>query len=484
MTFREKVNRRVIDPETRDRRITWVYMALALLALMHHVYVTVYFPFPENGAIPFRFAWVILAGLTIVLGRMWKDWGSRILTALLLIKILRIAIPTPELVRETQADFENCIYAFYICYGAGRVFSRKDRETFISLFCALWTLAMVVFSCIGLYVVWTGETVVNLGGERPFYLHPSENRLWPVYHPVEAGILAAVSMAVSLAGFFIIKRKVLRAMYIPAASVIFLLNVFCASRTSYILMAAGIGALFSMLIYELLHRWKKQGKAFKFLRLAVALAAFAGLTMLLILVQMKAIPAYNALRSRGISLFSAALAEGTGSAAELSTRAFVTGEGTDGFLTGRLAIWIHVADSFEHFPAYLLIGQGVYEPMAHINSSIRAGLALPYIYHFHSTFIQTLWESGIPGFLLFVSFFGIFTVNAVRLILNRSLPLWQRLIPLPALLCWLADMVDCSGYCNWGKPPMTLLYLFTGLTVVLARAARETQQQTQRSTES
>ena len=483
MTFREKVSRRVIDPETRDRRITWVYMALALLALMHHVYVTVYFPFPENGAIPFRFAWVILAGVTIVLGRMWKDWGSRILTALLLIKILRIAIPAPELVRETQADFENCIYAFYICYGAGRVFSRKDRETFISLFCALWTLAMVVFSCIGLYVVFSGNPVPNLG-DRPFEINIYENRLWPVYHPVEAGTMAALSLAVALAGFFITKRKALRALYIPAAVVIFLLNIFCISRTSYILTAMGIGAPVAMLLYELMARRGRQGKTFTLLRTAAAFAAFAGVAALALLLQMKAVPAYNTLRSSG-GLISTAAAEGTQPAAvEIIPRAFVTEEGADGFLTGRLAIWIHCCSGISHMPIYALTGAGVYEPMEHINTVIRAGLALQYIYHFHSTFIQTLWESGIPGFLLFVSFFGIFAVNAVRLILNRNLPLWQRLIPLPALLCWLADMVDCSGYCNWGKPPMTLLYLFTGLTVVLARAARETQQQTQRSTES
>ena len=183
-------------------------------------------------------------------------------------------------------------------------------------------------------------------------------------------------------------------------------------------------------------------------------------------------------------------------AAELTPRAFVTEEGADGFLTGRLAIWIHCCSGISHFPIYALTGAGVYDPMEHINTFIRAGLALQYIYHLHSTFIQTLWESGIPGFLLFVSFFGIFSVNAVRLIRNRSLPMWQRLIPLPALLCWLADMVDCGGYCNWGKPPMTLLYLFTGLTVVLAHAARDAEgktagkpeeplnQQTQRSIES
>jgi len=124
-----------------------------------------------------------------------------------------------------------------------------------------------------------------------------------------------------------------------------------------------------------------------------------------------------------------------------------------------------------------LIGTGVHDPMHHINYYIRYGLALPYIYHFHSTFIQTLWESGIPGFLLFTAFFGIFLWNAFLLFRNRKLPFWQRLIPLPAFLCWLADMVDVAGYCNWGKPPMTLLYLFAGLTIAFAREMRKGEKQ-------
>ena len=158
---------------------------------------------------------------------------------------------------------------------------------------------------------------------------------------------------------------------------------------------------------------------------------------------------------------------------EVTTRGFVTDEGADGLLTGRLAIWLHVYDSFELFPEYMLIGQGVDDPMHHINTSIRAGNALPEIYHLHSTFIQTLWESGFPGFLLFAAFFGIFAWNAFLLIRDRSLPLWQRILPIPAALCWLADMADCTGYCNWGKPPMTILYLFTGLTIAIARENRK-----------
>jgi hypothetical protein len=34
-------------------------------------------------------------------------------------------------------------------------------------------------------------------------------------------------------------------------------------------------------------------------------------------------------------------------------------------------------------------------------------------------------------------------------------------------------MIDCTGYCNWGKPPMTILYLFTGLTIAIARENRK-----------
>ena len=482
-SFCETVKTRMIAPDTRDRWITWFYTTFTLVMLLHHVYVTIYFPIPENGAIPLRFVWVFWAGVTIVLGRMWKDKCFWILTALLLLKILRIAIPTPELLSETQTVYELCIYAFYICYGAGRVLVGQDRERFISLFCGLWTLAMMVYSCIGLYVAFTGIEVPNLG-TRPFCIFVYEGRLWPVYHAVEGGTIAALGIAVALVGFFMTKRKKLRWLYLPAMLAMFLLNVFCASRTSYILAAIAVGIVPAVIFYERL-------RCSFVPRFAASVAAFVLCAALLLFVQMKAIPAYNALKAR--SLISAAAAEtaepvseeadadgvpeDTGSEDLLSRRDFVTGEGADGFLTGRLLIWTHVKDSFERFPEYMLIGAGVHDPMHHINYYIRYGLGLQYIYHFHSTFIQTLWESGIPGFLLFTAFFGIFLWNAFLLFRNRKLPFWQRLIPLPALLCWLADMVDVAGYCNYGKPPMTLLYLFAGLTIAFAREMRKGEKQ-------
>ena len=489
-TFRETLNRRVIDPDTRERWITRVYMVFAILMLMHHVYITIFFAAPENGAIPFRFPWLLLACATVLLGRMWKDKCFWILLALLLMKILRIAIPMRQVLREMQAVYELCMYAFFICYGAGRALNRKDREKFISLFCGLWTAAMVVYACFGLVTVWNNITIPNLGNKR-FFVDTSENRLWPIYHPVEAGTMTSLGIAAATVGWFMSKRKAVRWLYIPAMVLMFLMGIFCSSRTGYILTAAGIGAPAAVLTYELLRRWKRQGKTFTALRLGGAFAAFAVFAALLLVVQMKGIPVYNSLRSHSAGLITAASAEteempepedvpeipeedeDEQSKAELNTRGFVLDKGANGFLTDRWAIWIHVCDGFQHYPIYMLIGQGVYEPMNHINSFIRYGNGLPYIYHFHSTFIQTLWESGIPGFLLFLAFFVIFAWNAIGLVRNRDLPLWQRLLPLPAALCWLADMVDVAGYCNYGKPPMTILYLFTGLTIAIARENRK-----------
>ena len=65
----------------------------------------------------------------------------------------------------------------------------------------------------------------------------------------------------------------------------------------------------AILVYELLSKWKKQGKAFTALRLGGAFAAFAVTAALLLVIQMKAIPVYNSLRSHSAGLIPAAAAE-------------------------------------------------------------------------------------------------------------------------------------------------------------------------------
>ena len=481
--MKETIRKRVIDPETRERWITWAYMLVTCGMLLHHVWVTIHFADPENGA--FLWAWWLALGIvTAILGRMWKDPCFWILTGLLLLKLLRVAIPMPAVLRtSTQAVFAVCLYAFVICYGAGRALAKKDRETFTALFCGLWTLAAAVMACFSLYTVWNGTEIANLG-TKSFYINPSENRLWPIYHPVEGGTLASVSVAAAMAGFCLTKRKTIRALYLPAILLIFLMGVFCSSRTSYILTAMAVCAPVCMLLYEPLCRWKRQGKAVPALRIAAVCALYAGLVLLVIVVQLKVIPVYHALRGQGAGLVSAAAAEEAAAApaAEVSTRDFVLDKGADSFLAGRIQVWGTVLEALKENPTRLLWGQSVYKVMGPVNA-IRTAKGLEEMYHTHSTFLQTLWENGIPALLLFLAFFCIFAKNAFRLITDRTAPMWQRLIPLPAALCWLADMADCTGYCNWGKPPMTILYVFAGLTIAIAREKRSNQKMKQTGAE-
>ncbi len=808
--MKEAFSRRVIRPETRNRWITWVYMLFACAMLLHHVWVTIYFAVPENGAPVFRIWWYVLAGITIVLGRMWKDKCFWILLALLLLKLLRVAIPFPQSVVEfTRSIYETCLYAFFICYGAGRVLAPADRKRFVALFCGLWTAAMTVLACIGLYTVWNNAVIGNLG-DKEFYVQTERTgatRLWAIYHPVEGGIMASIGIAVALTGFCLTKRKWIKALYIPAMIAIFLMGIFTNSRTNLILTAMGVCTPVCLLIYEGLRKIGKQNRGMTLLRLTAVCVLFAGLTFLLVQLQQEVVPLYNNIRTRGSLLVRNASAEsdpdqqgfseqtgtmpeiteqpsGTiygkvgdtvdfrvsagnvtgyqwyyreseskpwtavsgGASATLSvtvspqydgyqyvcmvwnendytytdiatlrvtfellaqpaditaiagttatfsvtanggdlhyawycrapgttgagtqvgsdsstlsveaaeqyngytylceiynhgelqastdyvtlkvvpapvytvklnpnggsvsaksitvtygqaygampvptrtgytfvgwwtekgkqvtpstichagrnytlyarwsestnftvtlnanggsvdpatmvmtygteygamptptrtgytftgwwtkksggkkitdatvcyesedltlyarwkktetgkdgqiilqTREFVMDKGADKMLNNRVNVWQDVFKAFEKEPGKLLWGQSVYNVIAPINELRSEKNA---VYHTHNTFIQTLWESGIPGFLLFFAFFVIFARNAVTLTADRSAPLWQRLLPVPAALCWIADLVDCTGYCNWGKPPMTVLYLFTGLVIAVA----------------
>ena len=468
--MKETIRRRVIDPETRDRWISITYMIVTCAMLLHHVWITIYFPFPENGAIVFRYPWVILAAVSFFLGRMWKDKGFWILAMLLVLKFLRVAIPMPDKLSDTQTVYELCLYAYAICYPVGRVLNPEDRRHFVSIFCALWTAATTVLACIGLYAVWNNAAIHNLGTKA---IYVGDFRLWLIYHPVEGSCIAGIGVAVAMVGFSLVKRKILKFLYLAAVILILLMGDFCNSRTGNIQIAIGLSTAICLMVYE----WWNHGvhsKPQAALRIAGICVLFIALTLGLIVLQLQVIPAFNAIRGQGGPLISTAYAEGApNGTAQIYARGFVTDQGLNGLLTGRVHTWETTLKAMTDNPVLFLTGQSVYRFMVPLDA-----YGLGWLYHLHSTFVQTLWENGIPGLLLFAGFFCIFAVNAFRLITDRSAPMWERLIPIPAALCWMADLQDCMGYCNWGKPPMTILYFFSGLSIAIALERRKKERNT------
>ena len=77
-------------------------------------------------------------------------------------------------------------------------------------------------------------------------------------------------------------------------------------------------------------------------------------------------------------------------------------------------------------------------------------------------------ENGILALLAYVAFMVFFLFRAIRLIRARGIPLWQRLIPFPALALMVSEFVEVTTNVSSGLPTMTIFYLFIGLTGGLA----------------
>ena len=93
--------------------------------------------------------------------------------------------------------------------------------------------------------------------------------------------------------------------------------------------------------------------------------------------------------------------------------------------------------------------------------------------HCHNLWIQTLLESGILGLLLLLALHVYFLMHAFRLLKNKSLPFWQRLLPLPALAALVSEVFEHTASPDTCFPQLTLLYLFMGFTIAFGSRIKE-----------
>lgn len=471
--FLHHLDRHVLNPESRKEYINVLYGIFACLMLLHHVYVTLYRYTVISGADTFTIPWILFAVMNIFLGKMWKDKCFWILLALLLLQFFRISAADEASIAWRNKIFSLGIYAYFGCYGIGHVLQGEKLKRFIWFLCLLWTAAMVVYSCIGIYVGSTGTPVSTLGGAQ--FCITEDNRLRPVYHPVDGGIIASAGIAVAIAGMCITRNKAGKAGYLLSIIVIFTAGVMTATRTFLIVNASEFAIAVTLFFYNLFFsktmQKDREKKAIKWIALiAIFTAVLAGMIFL----QPRVFSIYEYLTGKRSFPVSAAYAEEGIPAAEprVSFREFKTDGGMDSFLNGRYRIWENAFTLFREEPKVLLWGESAFRPMEKINK-MRNEMGLHTVSHVHNTFLQIMLENGIPGLLLYLSFIFIFIWQALKLMLDPTIPLWQKIMPVPAIGCLIADTVDVCAIATDGYPPMTILYLFIGLTTAFYNAARK-----------
>lgn len=337
---------------------------------------------------------------------------------------------------------------------------------------------MAVFSALSIYAVASGTDIKNLG---TLEFGIQDNRLFPIYHFSEGGILCGVSIAVAAVGLCMAKQKTIKTIYAVCALLTFICGSLTLARAEYILNAVTLSAFSCIFISRHLKTsgfWRRKVP----LTLAAVLLIVAVSAVQVPLTKMMIGVLQPGNKSRtGASLpekvqqmiIPSAKAETAEQDEEqkeiepLISRSYDFSNGLDALLNGRVGIWESGIHVFTEQPEILLTGRSVIWTMDPI-WAYRESKGLFLCAHLHNIILQIILENGLPALLFFLLFTGYFFRRAYLLFRNKELPLWERIIGLPAVLCFVADMVDITCHVDRGLPQMTLLYLFAGLTVALS----------------
>ena len=448
----------IIEPESRLKIINILYSVFAMLMLMHHVYITTVFPMHYNLTSITPIPGCIFGIISIILGRMWKDKGFIIFALLGLFLNVRIAVVNGEVFSGTLL---SCFYAFGGCYSVARALKADIRKKFLFVFCLLWTAAMIVYSCLAIYVAWTGNAIFNNGGGS-FRIYNGD--FYPIYHMVHAGILASISLGFALAGFCMSESRACKVYFGIGMLFIFILGILTTRRLNHIINAFILSGFLCIILHKRLRFSKKYLNIICLLGTGVVV--FAGL----VFVQGRCIYLFNYIHGiKGTAFVSTAIAE---SAEKIAPRNINLGGGLDSFLNGRINIWRSLFGTIKENPSMLLWGEATISPMAKVNA-YRMAHGLEVVSHTHNTWLQFLLEDGLPGFLLYLSFTLYLLKHSIQVIANRNGAIWQRLLPLLVIGCMMADLIDITCDAYTGHPQVTLMYLFAGYVVVFSNGIKK-----------
>ncbi len=465
------LDRRLLNGETRKPVGEIIYAAAAGGMLLHHFYVLLYYPVLTAGAVRLAPLWVVMAAVTILMGKTWRDRGFLLAALWFIFTFERLFLKNLALTGNDTVYFFTAAYAFFFAYGVFFVLRPSLRAPFLRVLCALWSLGTAALCAVGLYTAWTGLPVQNAAGGANIILL---GRLMIFGNPnpnITACILAC-GTAVALLGFSLEKNRLVKALYLAAAFVSVVTVSLTDSRSTYMMIAFLLAGMVCLGIRQRAEgRLRIDGKGQKILAASALLLCFAVCFFLAVKGQQQLSGAFMKVRDRG-GLLPMARAEETAAESPLPSfdqrDAWVTeDQDLDTVLTGRYEIWRNVFHYLREHPETLLTGLSV------DGSAAAAGGREE---HVHNILLQTLLEGGIPGLLLFLAILVYFLRHAWTLWGKRNLPFWQRVLPLPVLAILLQEMAECLTHFSFGHPPVTVFWFFMGCTVAVSKSVRKNEE--------
>ena len=347
------------------------------------------------------------------------------------------------------------LWAFCGCYPLGQVLKGEEKNRFLIAVISIWTVAMAVYSILGIYAAWNSISIPNLSGKAwwGFVGKMAQRRLNLVYSATISGATLETSIILAFICQITSRKRIAKLLFAVAVCPMILALCLTGCRSAQVGLGTAAG---TMVFAWTLSRYKKKGirKAAAWaVSITAGIAVIVGTVLLLQLVN----PVYNSARNKGIIIKNA---EAESGAVETSSefaaeRGFLVENPT----TGRDKIWRGTFEYIENNPILLLTGTSVNGSMSGISALIQSKRGVA---HCHNILLQVLLESGIPGLLLYLGYMGILGKRHFRLLLNDSKPWLFRLMPAFIAGICIEEMVDCFTWFYTASMP-TVFFFYTVL---------------------
>lgn len=402
---------------------------------------------------------LVTAIVVLAIKRQNKDFGILVLGLYFLLFVFRIVIVEPaNLFKE---DISESIFAgtwlFFACYNFGWVLSNQQIYKFIRLSVSFWTIVMDIACIVSLYATTLDQYMFNLTHGSVIGIYAGRLMLFNL--PTTTGLILSLSALLALCGLYCTNRLCLRFFYAISTMLLMLCLSLTGSRTGYISFASGTGALAFILMYYRIEKKNNRIKNWK--KLSIAIVSLILVTVIVLYTITKTSDLYNRIREGRGLFISNAYAETL-----VSDRGFI---GNDDVFNGRIEIWKAVLEVFRQKPVLLLTGASKMLPMTDVCQITGTAYA-----HCHNILLQILLESGIPGVLLLLAFWGYTAKRAFALIRMSNIPIWQKLLPVLVASIIVGDMAECSTWLKATQCPMNaILFLTSGIICSLGKLKTE-----------
>ncbi len=484
------LDQNLLTQETRKPVIDIIYAALALPMLLHHFYVMLYYPKVPAGASKLAPVWIVLAVLTVLLGKTWKHKGFLFISFFLIYTFENLYLNKLIISGQAPVYFSSALYSLFLAYGVFFVIRPKYRRIFLQAFCALWSLGALALCGAGLYTSWTGINVKNLVETQTSVY---AGRLTLFANTNISAVGAASGAVIALIGFAVSKHWPVKVIYLVPCLVSLVTTSLTDARSSMYMLSCMLAGTVALGVWGILAKCTaKLTSKVRIPLLIVSIPACFALCFIMAHTYQPKLPkAFTEVRNRGGIVIPSAIAE-EASVSTPEPAPGLTPEPTpvptptppppvfqqrenrtidlsdetafNSSMTGRVNIWKSAQKYLEEHPETLRLGLTV---------DGSAPNAVNRDDHFHNILIQTLMEGGIPGLALFLALLSYFLFHTIRLWAHWDLPLWQRILPMPVLSLLLMEMAECLTHFAFGHPPMTLMYFFMGCTVATSLSLKK-----------